>query len=113
MSTASGARAVAKEVGGLAIPCNIANEAEVNALVAQAQHELGPIDVFFNNAGRCDRRSAADDADRACGTHQWQINLMSHVYAVRAVLPGMLDRGAGYLLHTASMAGILTSARAI
>jgi NAD(P)-dependent dehydrogenase (short-subunit alcohol dehydrogenase family) len=41
---------------------------------------------------------------------QWQINVMSHVYAVRAVLPGMLERGEGYLLHTASMAGILTSA---
>ena len=40
---------------------------------------------------------------------QWQINLMSHVYAVRAVLPGMLERGKGYLLHTASMAGILTT----
>jgi NAD(P)-dependent dehydrogenase (short-subunit alcohol dehydrogenase family) len=40
---------------------------------------------------------------------QWQINLMSHVYAVRAVLPGMLERGEGYLLHTASMAGILTT----
>jgi NAD(P)-dependent dehydrogenase (short-subunit alcohol dehydrogenase family) len=40
---------------------------------------------------------------------QWQVNVMSHIYALRAVLPGMLERGSGYLVHTASMAGILSS----
>ncbi len=105
---ANGARAVAKEIGGLAIACNVASEAETNALVAQAQHELGPIDIFFNNAGVAtggDPLSTPIDV----WNDQWQINLMSHVYAIRAVLPGMLERGEGYLLHTASMAGILTS----
>ena len=105
---ASGARAVAKEVGGLAIACNIANEAEVNALVAQAQRELGPIDVFFNNAGVATGGPPLTTPIDVWND-QWQINLMSHVYAIRAVLPGMLERGEGYLLHTASMAGILTT----
>ena len=69
---------------------------------------LGPIDVFFSNAGVAtggDPLKTPIDVWNA----QWQINLMSHVYALRAVLPGMLARGSGYLLHTASMAGILTS----
>ena len=105
---ASGARGVAKEIDGLAIPCNVASEADINALVARTQRELGPIDVFFNNAGVA---TGGDPLTTPIDVwnDQWQINLMSHVYAVRAVLPGMLERGEGYLLHTASMAGILTS----
>jgi len=105
---ASGARAVAKEVGGLAIACNVASEADTNALVAQTQRELGPIDVFFNNAGVATGGDPLTTPIHVWND-QWQINLMSHVYAIRAVLPGMLERGEGYLLHTASMAGILTS----
>ena len=80
------ARSVATEIAGLAIPCNVASEADINAGVATGGDPLAtPIDVWND---------------------QWQINLMRHVYAVRAVLPGMLERGEGYLLHTASMAGI-------
>ncbi len=105
---ANGARTIAKEIGGLAIPCNVAKEEEINALVAQTQRDVGPIDVFFNNAGVA---TGGDPLKTPIDVwnDQWQINLMSHVYAVRAVLPGMLERGRGYLLHTASMAGILTS----
>ena len=105
---ATGARAIAKEIGGLAIPCNVASETDINALVAQAQHELGPIDVFFSNAGVATGGNPLTTPIEVWN-EQWQINLMSHVYAIRAVLPGMLERGRGYLLHTASMAGILTS----
>jgi NAD(P)-dependent dehydrogenase (short-subunit alcohol dehydrogenase family) len=106
---AAGAQAVARDIGGLAIGCDIGSEAQVNALVAQTQRELGPVDVFFSNAGIA---SGSDPLTTPLEVwaDQWQINLMSHVYAVRAVLPGMLQRGQGYLLHTASMAGILTSA---
>jgi NAD(P)-dependent dehydrogenase (short-subunit alcohol dehydrogenase family) len=105
---ASGARAVAKDVGGLAIACNVANEADINALVAQTQRELGAIDLFFSNAGVATGGDPLTTPIHVWND-QWQINLMSHVYAIRAVLPGMLERGEGYLLHTASMAGILTS----
>lgn len=105
---ADGARAVAKEIGGLALPCDIASEAAVGAMVKEVERKLGPVDVLFNNAGVAtggDPLTTPIDVWNA----QWQINLMSHVYALRAVLPGMLERGSGYLLHTASMAGILTS----
>jgi NAD(P)-dependent dehydrogenase (short-subunit alcohol dehydrogenase family) len=105
---ADGARKVAKEIDGLALPCDIASESAVGAMVAETEKRLGPIDVFFSNAGVAtggDPLSTPIEVWNA----QWQINLMSHVYALRAVLPGMLARGSGYLLHTASMAGILTS----
>lgn len=105
---AAGAEAVAREVGGLAVACDIGSEAQVDALVARTQRELGPIDVFFSNAAVA---TGGDPLTTPIEVwhQQWQINVMSHVYAVRAVLPGMLERGSGYLLHTASMAGILTS----
>jgi NAD(P)-dependent dehydrogenase (short-subunit alcohol dehydrogenase family) len=76
---ADGARAVARDIGG-----NVASEADIDALVGQTQRSLGPIDVFFNNAGVAtggDPLSTPIDV----WNEQWQINLMSHVYAVRAV----------------------------
>jgi NAD(P)-dependent dehydrogenase (short-subunit alcohol dehydrogenase family) len=105
---ADGARAVAREIGGLAIPCDIAREADVDAMIAQAEKSLGPIDLLFNNAGVA---TGGDPLETPISVwdSQWQINVMSHVYALRAVLPGMLARRSGYLVHTASMAGILTS----
>jgi NAD(P)-dependent dehydrogenase (short-subunit alcohol dehydrogenase family) len=103
-----GARAVAREIGGLAVPCDVAREADIDALVKQTERSLGPVDVFFSNAGVATGGDPLKTPIDVWQT-QWQINLMSHVYAVRAVLPGMLERGSGYLLHTASMAGILTS----
>ena len=106
---AAGAEQVAREIGGLAIACDIGSETQINALVARTERELGPVDVFFNNAGVATGGGPLDTPIEVWDA-QWQINVMSHVYAVRAVLPGMLARGRGYLLHTASMAGILTSA---
>ena len=105
---ADGARAVAREIGGHAAPCDIAHEAAINALVAQTERDVGPIDIVFNNAGVA---TGGDPLTTPIDVwnKQWQINLMSHVYMIRAVLPKMLERGSGYLLHTASMAGILTS----
>jgi len=103
-----GARSVAREIGGLAIPCDVAKEADVDALVRETERSAGPVDVFFSNAGVATGGDPLTTPIEVWQS-QWQINLMSHVYAVRAVLPGMLERGSGYLLHTASMAGILTS----
>lgn len=105
---AAGAEAVAKEIGGLACVCDVGCEADVNALVKTAVDAYGPVDVFFSNAGI---GSGGDPLSTPLEAwqEQWEINLMAHVYAVRAVLPSMLERGSGYLLHTASMAGILTS----
>lgn len=103
-----GAKAVAEEIGGLGVPCNVGDEADVNALVAAAEAAYGPIDIFFSNAGINSGREILNTDLSVWGDH-WQVNVMAHVYAVRAVLPGMLERGGGNLIHTASMAGILMS----
>lgn len=92
--------------GTLAVPADVAVEDEVRNLVAVAERELGPIDLFCANAGIATGQGlSASAADWAAA---WSVNVLSHVYAARAVLPGMLDRGEGYLLHTCSAAGLLT-----
>ena len=103
-----GAQRVADAIDGAAIACDVGREADIHALLAEAESRYGPVDVFFSNAGIA---AGAGPLDTPLETWdaQWQVNVMAHVYAVRAVLPGMLERGSGYLLHTASMAGILTS----
>ena len=103
-----GAEAVAAEVDGIAVVADVSDEASVNAMVAEVTSRLGPIDICFSNAGVAtggDIPTTEPDVWNA----QWAVNVMAHVYAVRAVLPGMLERGSGYLVHTASMAGVLTS----
>lgn len=105
---AAAAEAVADSVGGVAHTCDLGDETEVTAMVRAAEATLGRIDVLCNNAG------IANDEDFLEGPTepwdlQWRVNVMSHVHAVRAALPAMLDRGEGYIQHTASMAGILTS----
>jgi NAD(P)-dependent dehydrogenase (short-subunit alcohol dehydrogenase family) len=110
---AAGAEAVAKEVGGLAVTTDVSVETQVQALVRRATSELGPIDLFCSNAGMAvglgfgEGASGpfAPDPDWQRG---WSLHLMAHVYAARAVLPAMLERGDGYLLNTASAGGLLT-----
>ena len=103
-----GAHEVAATVGGTAVVCDVGVEADVQRLVAEAERAHGPVDLFFSNAGVA-RGAGPLDTDLDSWNTQWQVHVMAHVYAVRAVLPSMLERGSGYLLHTASMAGILTS----
>jgi NAD(P)-dependent dehydrogenase (short-subunit alcohol dehydrogenase family) len=105
---AEAARAVAEEISGLAVGCDVRRQEEVEALVRAAEKAYGPIDVFFSNAGI---GSGVDPLETPLEVwqQQWEIHVMSHVHAVRAVLPSMLERGSGYLIQTASMAGILIS----
>ncbi|MBL8382956.1 MAG: SDR family oxidoreductase [Burkholderiales bacterium] len=94
-------------VAAIAVPCDVGSEAGVKALVAAAEARFGHIDVFCSNAGII--RDGTEDAPDAEWTLSWQVHLMAHVYAARAVVPGMRARGGGYLLNTASAAGLLTS----
>jgi NAD(P)-dependent dehydrogenase (short-subunit alcohol dehydrogenase family) len=103
-----GCEAVAAEIDGIASPCDVSDETGVAAMVADVESRLGPIDIFFSNAGVATGGDILTTPS-AVWNDQWAINVMAHVHAVRAVLPGMLARGSGYLVHTASMAGILTS----
>ena len=101
-----GARAVAADVKGVAVGCDVAAEEQIVKLVRRAEEAFGPIDLFCSNAGLATKGGAeASDPD---WKRNWDVHVMSHVYAARAVLPGMLKRGRGYLLNTASAAGLLT-----
>ena len=105
---ADGARQVAADIGGLAVGCDVGQEASVNDMVEEVRNNLGEVDVLFNNAGVATGGNPLD-TPISVWQSQWEINVMAHVYAVRAVLPSMLERQSGYILHTASMAGILTT----
>jgi NAD(P)-dependent dehydrogenase (short-subunit alcohol dehydrogenase family) len=104
----SKAREVAKAVDGIAIICDLNDPSAISNMVSEVEGTVGPIDLLFNNAGIATGRGPLD-TDLEEWQRQWNVNLMSHVHAVRAVLPGMLERGEGYILHTASMAGILST----
>ena len=103
------ALAVAEELGdqALAVSTDVAAEADIVHLVEQAEKRFGPIDLFCSNAG------VGGGGGIETPDEEWErtfrINTMAHVYAARAVLPSMLARNEGYLLNTASAAGLLTN----
>jgi NAD(P)-dependent dehydrogenase (short-subunit alcohol dehydrogenase family) len=100
------AQRVAGEIGGTAIDTDVSRERDVQRLVAQTLEHHGAIDLFCSNAGIAKNgdEHAPDEEWNRC----WDVHVMAHVYAARAVLPGMLARGSGYLLQTVSAAGLLT-----
>jgi NAD(P)-dependent dehydrogenase (short-subunit alcohol dehydrogenase family) len=105
---AKGSQLVADSIEGIAVECDLADKAAIDSMVIEVERQIGPIDLLFNNAG-IGSGSGVFDSPIEEWQRQWDVNLMSHVHAIQGVLPGMLDRGEGYLLHTASMAGILSS----
>ena len=110
---AEGGARVAAEVDGLAVPTDVAREEHVRKLVERATERFGPIDLFCSNAGVAAGPGLGDGASGPFAPDEawrqsWDVNVMAHVYATRALLPSMLERGEGYLLYTASAAGLLT-----
>jgi NAD(P)-dependent dehydrogenase (short-subunit alcohol dehydrogenase family) len=106
---AEAATATAAEIGGLGVACDVSREDDIQQLVAATEREYGPIDLFCSNAGICvgepsHSASASNEAWQAC----WDVHVMAHVYAARAVLPSMIARGTGYLVQMASAAGLLS-----
>jgi NAD(P)-dependent dehydrogenase (short-subunit alcohol dehydrogenase family) len=107
----SGAASVAAEVeaaGGKAVgvACDVSVEADVQAVVRTAEERFGPVDVFCANAGIL--VTGGIDAPDSAWERAWSVNVKSHLFCARAVVPGMVERGSGYLVHTASAAGLLT-----
>lgn len=107
---AEGARRVAEEIGGAALVADVSVEADIVRVVQETEKQNGPIDLFCSNAGVAFKDEPGWKAT-SCPNEKWQkaweINVMAHVYAARAVLPGMIARGEGYLLNTVSAAGLL------
>ncbi len=100
-----GAWAVAREIGGMAIKCDVSQETEVAQLVEKVHIAKGRIDIFCSNAG-IGVGGGPETAD-AEWQRIWEVNVMAHVYVARHALPGMLARKEGYLLGTVSAAGLL------
>jgi NAD(P)-dependent dehydrogenase (short-subunit alcohol dehydrogenase family) len=98
---------VADRVGGIGLRVDVGDLADINSLVGRAESEFGPVAVFCSNAGITDPgeglASTPDQVDRIV-----RVNLLAHVWAAQAVVPGMVERGGGYLVQTISSAALIT-----
>jgi NAD(P)-dependent dehydrogenase (short-subunit alcohol dehydrogenase family) len=103
---AAQAERVAAAVGGTGVGIDVRDEAAVQRLVHDTEDAHGPIDLFVSNAGYVTTAGLEDPNDSI--QRMWEVHCMAHIYAARAVLPSMIARGEGYLLNTASAAGLLT-----
>ncbi len=101
------ARSTADDVDGEAFTLDVADEDGTAALLRQVETHHGRIDILCLNAGIPTDGSV--DAPNEAWQRTWDVNVMAHVYATRYVLPGMLERGEGYIVTTASAAGLLTN----
>lgn len=101
------ARQVAAEIGHQCYCCDVSTESDLQRVVDETLKEHGHIDLFCSNAG------ISIEGDQWVPDREWmriwEVNVMAHIFAARAVLPSMLARKEGYLLQTVSAAGLLTS----
>ena len=95
----------AADLGCVAMSADVGREEDVRRVIEDTERDIGPIDLFCSNAG------VMGGADEQSANEEWQfcwdVNVMSHVYAARHLIPRMIERGGGYLLNTASAAGLL------
>lgn len=99
------AEAVAASIGGTAAAVDVTVESEVQALVRDTVAAHGRVDVYCSNAGIA--RGGGPEAPDEDWQRSWEVHAMAHVYAARAVIPGMVERGEGCFLGTISAAGML------
>ena len=97
---------VADEIGGSGHAVDVRDEAAVRELVERTETAHGPVDLFCSNAGFV-THAGVEESDEILQA-MWEVHVLAHIYAARAVLPSMIERGEGYLLNTASAAGLLT-----
>lgn len=100
--------AAAADIGCDGMACDVTDESQIIALVEYTLGKHGRIDLFCSNAG-AGAGGLLTDAENEIWQNQWELHVMSHLYAARAVLPHMIERGSGYLLNTASAAGLLAA----
>ena len=96
---------VSSLINGLPITVDVSSEAEIAAMIDRVETQVGPIDLFCSNAGILTMGGV--DTPNEDWQKIWDINVMSHVWAARHLVPRMIARGGGYLLNTASAAGLL------
>ena len=100
-----GAVATAEQVGGTAYAVDVSSEDQIKNMIDSVEQTIGPIDLFWSNAGIA--VGGGMDTPNDAWQRVWDVNVMSHVWAARHLVPKMAARGGGYLLNTASAAGLL------
>jgi NAD(P)-dependent dehydrogenase (short-subunit alcohol dehydrogenase family) len=103
---AEAARESAEAIGGVAVPGDAATEVGVELLIRAAGELAGPIDIYCANAGVA--RAGSVDAAEDAWDSSWQVNVMAHVRASKALIPQWVSRGNGMFVSTVSAAGLLT-----
>jgi len=100
---------LAEELGASVLPrvLDVCDEDATRVLAEEVKDTVGPIDVWFANAGLA--TGSGPEAPDDLWDRQWRVNVMSHVNAARVLMPEWIERGEGHLVTTASMAGILTA----
>ena len=106
---AAGLEAVGAELGAghLALPCDVTDAVAFSGLIDRVESELGPVEVFFANAGVAIGTDPLETPDEVWDL-AYAVNVRAHLLAARRLLPGWLSRGEGYFVATASAAGLLT-----
>jgi 3-oxoacyl-[acyl-carrier protein] reductase len=99
--------AVAEEIGGLAVVADVSSPGDAEAMVGEAERELGPIDLLVNNAGIAVWEKRAWELEPADWWRVFEINVLGVYLVSRAVIPGMIERGGGRIVNTGSGAGYL------
>ena len=102
------AERTATAIGAVSFAADVGEESQIRSLIGETENALGPVDVFVSNAGlgRGDPSHAASAPD-ADWDLNWRVHVMAHVWAARALLPKMIERGSGYFVNVASAAGLL------
>lgn len=93
---------VAREIGGVAVACDVSDYAAVERAVADTRQKLGGLDILVNNAGVIEPIAALADSDPAAWARSIQINLIGGYNTVRAVIDGMLATGGGTIVNVSS-----------
>ncbi|MEP4038770.1 SDR family oxidoreductase [Pseudophaeobacter sp.] len=100
-----GAKITAAHIGGVALHLDASSEDSIKALIDTVENSIAPIDLFCSNAGIL--TMGGFEVSNEEWQKIWDINVMSHVWAARHLVPLMMERGGGYMLNTASAAGLL------
>jgi NAD(P)-dependent dehydrogenase (short-subunit alcohol dehydrogenase family) len=98
---------VAGEIGGLAVVADVSSPGDAEAMVAEVERELGPIDLLVNNAGVAHWGQKAWEDDPEDWWRVFEINVLGAFLVARAVIPGMVERGRGRIVNTGSGSGYL------
>ena len=101
-----GAEETAAAIDGVARTVDVSREDDIRELIETTESQVGPIDLFCSNAGIA--TMGGPEVSNDAWQKIWEINTMAHVWAARHVVPRMIERGGGYLLNTASAAGLLS-----